>query len=485
MWLAKKGGKGVHPWPMNIDRAAVVLAAGEGKRMQSHLPKVMHLCAGIPLVSHVVKAALESGCTRIVLVVSPFSEQAVRAETTARFPGVDTVFAVQPVARGTGDAVRVGVDALPSDFKGDVCVLCGDVPLLRGHTLKTLFAAKHAAQMAFMSAHMAQPFGYGRVVRNAKGGVLGVVEQRDATLEQQQITEINAGVYCVDAAAVRACLKNLTCDNAQKEYYFTDVIGMLAQQGGAVACPVEDVSEVMGVNTPVELAQVSSLMRKRVVEKHLASGVVFTDPSAVWIDAEVCLEAQVQVGVGVQLYGATHVMKGAVLEGPLYVKDSVLGPGVHVRAFSHLEQVRVQADAQVGPYARLRPGTVLEEKTRVGNFVELKNTHLGVGSKVNHLSYVGDAEVHADVNVGAGTITCNYDGVSKHRTVLEQGVFVGSHTTLVAPVCVKEHAYVAAGSVITKEVPAQALAFGRAKQVNREGYAQVLRARQKQSTTKK
>ncbi|HET6346354.1 MAG TPA: bifunctional UDP-N-acetylglucosamine diphosphorylase/glucosamine-1-phosphate N-acetyltransferase GlmU [Myxococcota bacterium] len=461
---------------MHTTPAAIILAAGQGKRMQSSLPKVVHPCLALPMICHVVQRAADVGCNPIVVVVSPSTRAHVADALAKHLPDQPVTFAVQEVARGTGDAARAGLDAIPA-HRGQVVILYGDVPLLTQRTLTRLQEAAREAPLAFLTAHVTDATGYGRVVRDAQGAAQEVVEHRDATEAQRAIHEVNAGVYWVADGLLREAVSSLSSDNAQGELYLTDVVKLAAARGGATAVAVEDPDEVRGVNSRAELAAVEAILRRRLIAEHQARGVTFLAPDQTFLGLEVTLERDVQIGVGVQLWGRTHVAEGARIAGPSVIIDSTVGPGAVVHAFSHLQSARMDAGAEAGPYARLRPDAVLEEGARIGNFVEVKASTLGKGAKANHLAYIGNATVGAGSNIGAGTITCNYDGFSKHKTEIGPKVFVGSNSTLVAPLKIGAGAFIAAGSTVTKEVPGDALAFGRAQQTNREGYAKTLKER--------
>ncbi len=459
---------------MTRKTAAIILAAGQGTRMRSLLPKVLHTLGGVPLIAHVVKLALARGCDPIVVVVDPKGGRRVRAVLSAQLPRAPLRFAVQNQPKGTGDAVRAGLRALTS-FKGRALILYGDVPLLRRETLSRLERALRAASLAMLSAVVDDPTGYGRVVRAGKR-VQRVVEHADATPDERAIREINVGVYLADVHLWRRVVGGLGRNNAQRELYLTDVVALAASEQG-VATVVADRHEVRGVNTRAELAEAEQLWRRRVVTHHQERGAIFLDPESAFIGAEVSLGRDVVVGVGVQCVGRVRVGPGARIDGPSFIRDSEIGAGAVVHSFSHVEGALIEAGASIGPFARLRPGSRIDKGARVGNFVETKQARLGKGAKANHLAYLGDVEIGAGANIGAGTITCNYDGVSKNNTHIGRGVFVGSNSTLVAPLRIGHDAYVAAGSTVTKEVPSGALAFGRARQENRKGYARRLRAR--------
>ncbi len=453
--------------------AAIILAAGQGKRMRSRLPKVLHPIAGRPLLVQVIRLALARRCAPIV-VVAP-NDEAVRSAVRAAFPDAPLRFAVQPRRLGTADATRAGLAAIPG-HRGRVLVLYGDVPLLRPASLARLERAAGRASLALLTAEVDAPFGYGRILRQ-HGHVTGVVEEKDATPAQRALREINVGVYLCDAALLRRAVGRVRRNNRQREAYLTDVVGLAARGGGAVAVAA-DPTEVVGVNSRAELARAEAILQRRLAAVHQARGVTLRDPGSTFLSLDARLGRDVVLGPGVQLEGAVRIAAGARIDGPTVLKDCTIGAGAVVHSFCHLEGAAIAAGASVGPFARLRPGAHLEHGARVGNFVEMKKARLGRGAKANHLTYLGDAEVGAGANVGAGTITCNYDGGPiKHPTRIGAGAFIGSNTTLVAPIVVGERAYVAAGSTLNQTVPAEALALGRARQVNKLGYAARLRRR--------
>lgn len=461
---------------MSSTVAAIVLAAGQGTRMRSSLPKVLHNCAGLPLIAHVVRTALKSGAHPVVVVVSPATQAPVQEALAALFADAPIVYAVQHEPQGTGDAVRSGLTAVPRGT-GHVVILYGDVPLLQHDTLEALRAQGEKVPLALLTALVDDPTGYGRVVRDGADKVSQIVEHKDCSHAQRAIREINVGVYWSELALLTRAVAGLTNNNAQKELYLTDIVAAAYAAGDVAAVAVTDLDDMRGVNSRIELGQVERIMRARLVRAHQARGVTFLDPKRVYMGVDVHLAQDVIIGLDVALHGNTTVAEHTVIDGPTVVHDSRIDAHAHVHAFSHLQDAHVGPHAVVGPYARLRPGSDVGSKARVGNFVELKNTVLEEGAKVNHLSYVGDARVGTKANIGAGTITCNYDGFNKHRTTIGAHAFVGSNSTLVAPLTVGDHAFVAAGSTITQDVPAEALAFGRARQAVREGHAKVLRDR--------
>ena len=441
-----------------MSTAAVILAAGQGKRMRSTLPKILHPVADLPMVGHVVALADAQGFSPIVVVVDPVNGKRVEETVRAAFPSATLRFAVQEKAQGTGDAMRAGLSAL-TDASGNVVVLAGDVPLLTAATVERLHSALAGHDFSMLTARVPDPTGYGRIVRD--GGRVRIVEHRDASEAQRAIDEVNVAVYMCDLALMRTAVAGLKNDNAQNEYYLTDVV----THASNVATVQIDPDEMRGVNNQAELAAVDAVMRARLVKQHQANGVRFKDPASVYLTTRVTFGEDCVVGVGVQFGGTVKIGRGVVIEGPTVVRDSVIGDGTRVESFSHIENATVGGNVRIGPFARLRPGADLANDVHIGNYVEVKNSKVGTGSKANHFTYLGDADVGTGVNIGAGTITCNYDGVKKHRTTIGNGVFVGSNSTLVAPVRLSDQSYIAAGSTITDDVPEGSLAFGRARQV--------------------
>jgi len=446
----------------------VILAAGQGTRMRSDTIKLLHPVAGRPMVARVLDAVAPLRPRRTVTVVG-FQAERVRAALT----GSATEFAVQREQRGTGHAVLAAARALAGVADGTLLVLNGDLPLLRPATLRRLIR-RHAgagACLTLLTAEVDDPRGYGRVVRNPGGAVARIVEDRDATADERRIGEINCGVYCARADALLAALRRVRPDNDQGEYYITDAVRLLLEAGRPVlALPHPWPAEVLGVNTRRELVQATRLLLARKAEELQDAGVTLLDPGRTWIDPRARIGRDCVIWPGAIIEGDTVVGNGSVIGPGCRLVDCRLGPAVEIRDHSVLVGSLVGRGAQIGPFAHLRPGSVLEPDTRVGNFVELKKTRLGRGSKANHLAYLGDATIGAACNIGAGTITCNYDGTHKHPTRLGRGVFIGSDTQLVAPVTVHAGAYVAAGTTLTEDVPAGALAIGRGRQHNVPGW---------------
>jgi len=445
------------------EAAAIVLAAGLGKRMKSSLPKVAHPAAGRPLVWHVAHAARAAGIKEIVFVLGP-ARDALEREL-APFGGR---VAVQPSPRGTGDAARCGLEALPPGIR-EVAVLCGDAPLLRPATIRALFAARRrrGAAAAVLTGILEDPRGYGRIVRGPSGEVVRIVEERDADAAARAIREVNSGGYVFDRAFLAEVLPRLSDRNAQKEFYLTDAVAeALARGRPVVAVPAADPDEVRGVNSRKELAEAAAVLVRRRIEALMEAGVTFVDPQRTYVEAGVRAGRDTVIGPGVALLGTTRVGRGARIDQGCVVEDSVVGDGVHLRPYAVLTGARVRRGAVVGPFSHLRPGADIGEEAHIGNFVEVKKSRVGKGSKANHLAYIGDAVVGRKVNIGAGTITCNYDGLAKHTTVIGDGVFVGSDTQFVAPVRVGRGALVGAGATITRDVPPYALALSRVEQKN-------------------
>jgi bifunctional UDP-N-acetylglucosamine pyrophosphorylase/glucosamine-1-phosphate N-acetyltransferase len=456
---------------MKAPLAAVVLCAGKGTRMKSERAKVLHPLLGRPLAYYPIACALEAGATQIVVVVGHQSET-VRRELEQQFPGQPLAFALQEAPKGTGDAVAAARSTLVA-ATGPVLVLYGDVPLLTPGTLGRLLAAFRAggAPLAMVSCRPPDPAGYGRLVRGADGHVTHVVEERDASDAQRSLSEVNAGIYVADARFLWGAVETLTPHNAQGELYLTDLVAKAAKLGpvAVVEAPAE---ETAGVNDRAELADRAAVLRARINRRHLIAGVTLVQPETVSIDDGVEIGPETIIGPQVSISGACEIGSGVTIGQGSVLLHSTVGDGTEIKPYSMLEEAVVGPRCHVGPFARLRPGSVLDEGAHVGNFVETKKTHLKRGAKANHLSYLGDAEIGAGSNIGAGTITCNYDGVVKHQTVLGEGVFIGSDTQLVAPVRIGDGAFIGAGSTITEDVPANALALSRTPQSVKENWAE-------------
>jgi bifunctional UDP-N-acetylglucosamine pyrophosphorylase/glucosamine-1-phosphate N-acetyltransferase len=453
---------------------ALILAAGKGTRMKSPKAKVLHEALGLPLLGHVLRTVEAIGAHPVGVVVGHQAD-----EVTAAFEGRGA-FIRQDPPLGTGHAVQIAREHIAAHPDRTLLVLSGDVPLLLEETLRRLLATHSASSAAatLLTANLRTPGAYGRVLRDTEGFVRAIVEAKDASPAERAVGEINVGVYVFDVPALLSVLDQLRPQNAQGEYYLTDVIGLLASAGRRVAATAtDDEAEGRGVNTLAELAAVTRVLRERRVEALMAAGVVVEDPATTTVGLDVRVEAGATLRPFTLLEGRTSVAAGAVIGPFARLVDSEIAMGAQILDHCLLRQCIVGAGASIGPFAHIRPETVIANRAKVGNFVELKKTHLGEGSKVPHLSYVGDATLGSGVNVGAGAITCNYDGVHKHPTRIGAGAFIGSNTTLVAPVTVGDGAYVAAGSAITEDVPAGALAVGRARQVVKAGWAVARRAK--------
>ncbi len=444
-----------------MTRAAVILAAGMGTRMKSAKPKVMHAVAGLPILGHVIAAARGAGVERIVVVTSP-DGVAVRAFAEAQ--GAQT--AIQDKQLGTGHAAAAAAPAL-SDFDGEVVICYGDMPLMTAKTLDASFEARKNAGLAIV-AFCSQSTAYGRVIAGKEGLLDRIVEYRDANEDERKVDLCNAGIMAADAKAFFRWAVKLENDNTQKEYYLTDVPKFAKADGQGCAIAVADEGEMMGVNSRAELAEAEAAMQARLRCTALANGVGLTAPETVFLSHDTVLEADAQVGPYVVFGLGVTVRSGA-----------------EIKSHSVLEGAEVKRSAIIGPHARLRPGAVIGEGAHIGNFVEVKNSTIGKGSKANHLAYLGDATIGDAANIGAGTITCNYDGFDKFRTEIGDGAFIGSDSALVAPVKIGDGAYVGAGSVITKPVSKDALAVTRAEQKEIPGWAEKFRSRKKAEKAKK
>ena len=446
---------------MTAGPPAVVLAAGLGTRMRSQTPKVLHLLAGRPLLSHVLEAVRGAGA-RPIVVLSKESEPA-RA-----IVGDGAIVAMQDPPRGTGDAVRVALEAI-SDPSGEAFIVYGDTPLLRGETLRALaeLRAKRRAALALLSGNVGTANAYGRVVRDGSGDVARVVEARLATDDERRLPESNLGAYAIDLAWLRRAVPRLRA-NATGEVFLTDLVALATTEGARVAAYcTDDPEEGMGVNTRVELAAAEDVVRRRIRERHMLAGVTFHDPASSFVDADVDIAPDVVIDRGCILEGRTRIGTGTRIGPYAIVRDTRIGERCRVEA-SVLEGATLEDDVTVGPYSHLRPGAHLEKGVQLGNFGEVKNARLGRGTKMHHFSYVGDAQVGQRVNISAGVITLNYDGVRKHRTEIGDDAFIGSDTLLRAPIKVGARSVTGAGSVVTKDVPDDMLAVGVPARIRRK-----------------
>lgn len=447
-----------------LQTSAIILAAGAGKRMQSKTSKVLHNLCGRPMVEHVIRACTDVGISRFYVVIGRDASQ-LRERL-----GEGYTYVLQAEQLGTGHAA---LQVKPHyQHEPHVFVLCGDAPLITGATLERMqqihFETK--ADVTVLTAIFPQPGDYGRVLRDANGQVCGLVEAKDAAPEQKAIKEINTGFYCFRAEELFKALDQLTNDNAQGEYYLTDVIQTIYQAGGrVVSCLLEDNNESLGINDRVRLAEAEGVLRQRIRNQLMLAGVTFLQPETCLVDATVSIGQDTIVYPGVILEGETTIGHDCVIGPQTHLVDCQVGDGVSIE-FSVARQSKLGDNCIIGPYAYLRPQTELGAGVKVGDFVELKNSQVGAGSKIPHLSYVGDATIGSGVNIGAGTIFVNYDGRKKYRSVVEDGAFIGCNSNLVAPVHIGQDAYVAAGSTLTKDVPSGSLAVARSRQENKEGW---------------
>lgn len=454
--------------------AAVILAAGQGTRMKSAKPKVMHALCGRPMLHYVVEAAQKTGAVDVIAVVGHGRDEVT--EYLRKTFGERVHTALQEKQRGTGDAARCGLSALPEGTRF-VLILCGDTPLLESADLAGLEHALNAAgpstPLALLTADVPDPTGYGRILRDENGRVTAIREQRDCSPEQAAIREINAGVYLAKADFLRDALAALSPNNAQGELYLTDIVAAAREHGGAAAVKSKNVAALAGINDRAQLAAIEEILYDRIANNHRRAGVTIRGTAR--IDASVLIEPDATVEHGAVLRGATHIKAGALIDVGSVLTDTVVEPGANVKPYSVCTGAIIGDKAQIGPFSHLRPESRIEADAHIGNFVETKKTIVRKGAKANHLAYLGDGDIGERANIGAGTIFCNYDGFKKHKTEIGAGAFIGSDSQLVAPVRVGEGAYVATGTTITKDVPPEALAIARVPQVNKENYAPRLR----------
>jgi bifunctional UDP-N-acetylglucosamine pyrophosphorylase / glucosamine-1-phosphate N-acetyltransferase len=456
----------------------VILAAGKGTRMKSELPKVLHHVGGAPIISYVLNVGFSLDPASATVVVGHMAE-AVRAAIAPRWPDARTV--VQEPQLGTAHALMQTESVLKGQT-GTVALLYGDVPLLRTESVRTLLShhRQRGAGLTVLTASVKAPKGYGRIVRDAATGQIEkIVEERDATDAQRAITEINSGIYAFEAEPLFDALRLIATQNTQNEYYLTDLVEIYRRQGKVVeALQIDDPNELLGINSREELALMNTILRDQRNRQVMANGVTLVDPATTWIGPDVEIGRDTVVQPNVYLEGRTRIGRSCEIQAGARIIDSTLADRVLVQNYTIIRNSTVASGAILGPFTHIRPESQIEAGAHIGNFVELKKTRLGAGSKANHLAYLGDATIGEQVNVGAGVITCNYDGVHKHPTIIEDGAFVGTDSQLVAPVRIGKDSYVAAGSSITEDVPPGALAIGRGRQVNKEGWAAKKKAMQ-------
>jgi bifunctional UDP-N-acetylglucosamine pyrophosphorylase/glucosamine-1-phosphate N-acetyltransferase len=451
------------------DLTVVIMAAGKGTRMISNRAKVLHTLCGIPMLKLIYRAAAALDPAEIVVVIGQDAER-VRAS----LDGLPATFIMQTDQLGTGHALMMAREALES-HAGDVLILSGDTPRLKAETLLHLveYHKHHGCASTLLTAEAEDPAAYGRILRNTQGGIEAIVESKDATSEQKQIREINAGFYCCQISHLLAALGKISNANAQREYYLTEIIEIQRRSGLAIEALLHsDFQELRGINTRLELAELAQAMREQKNRALMAAGVTMIDPARTYIDLDVLVERDVVLYPNVSLEGSTRILEGSVIHSGTRIANSIIGPEVEILDSCLIADSEVHRGTTIGPCAHLRGHAVIQEDCRIGNFVEIKKSTLGRGSKAAHLAYLGDATIGSKVNIGAGVITCNYDGIHKNATMIEDEVFVGTDSQLVAPVRIGRGAYIAAGSCITGDVPAGSLGIARSRQVNKEGWAQ-------------
>lgn len=456
--------------------SAIILAAGQGTRMKSARPKVLHELCGRPMIHYVVDAALAAGAADVVVVVGHGRDEVTAY--LARAFGTRVRTALQETQQGTGHAVRCALPSLAAETER-VFLLCGDTPLLGAAELMRLPGSLGSSPLAMLTVRTVDPTGYGRILRDADGHVVGVREQKDASEDELCIDEVNPGVYLARVPFLREAVSALRADNAQKELYLTDVVELASRSGGVASVPAEDPASLAGINDRAQLCAAEEALYVRIADRHRRAGVTLRGTARV--DANVVIEPDAVIEHGVVLRGATRVGAGARVDVGSVLTDVTVAAGANLKPYSVAQSSTIGAGAQIGPFSHLRPESTIEDDAHIGNFVETKKTIVRRGAKANHLAYLGDGDIGEGANIGAGTIFCNYDGFKKHRTEIGAGAFIGSDSQIVAPVRIGAGAYVATGTTVTRDVPDGALAIARVKQDNKEGYADRLKARLKGS----
>lgn len=456
---SKKGNK-----KMNIK--CIILAAGQGTRMKSDIPKVLHQALGMPLIHYPIQAAKNIGAKEIGVIIGH------QADKVKNVLGDDFAYYYQTEQLGTGHAVMQAIDFIEDDTQ--ILILCGDVPLITSDVLQKMINVHSQMKnsVTVLSAKVDHPYGYGRIARDTSGKFVKIVEEKDATKEEKAINEINGGIYIFEGKALKHALSKLTNNNVQKEYYLTDTIEILMNEGHSLeAVCADDSNDILGVNSREQLAQVTAIMQQRINKKHMDNGVTLIDPNNTYIGSEVSIGQDTIIEPGCMIQGGSKIGSGCIIGFNSKIINSTLGDNVDIES-SVIKDSFVDEGSHVGPFAYLRPNSHVGKNTKIGDFVEIKNSTIGNGTKISHLTYVGDADVGENVNFGCGTVVVNYDGKKKYRTTIKDNAFIGCNTNLVAPVVVEEGAYTAAGSTITKTVPKNSLAIARARQENKEGWVQ-------------
>jgi bifunctional UDP-N-acetylglucosamine pyrophosphorylase/glucosamine-1-phosphate N-acetyltransferase len=446
-----------------VNLHTIILAAGKGTRMHTNLPKVMQPLAGRPMIDHVITTA--GKLTNKISTIIGYKKDVLNEHLSANFKNVETF--VQPELNGTAGAVKAAQKKIMDDE--DVLILYGDVPLISHESLKNALDDNHDAVILTMIPK--DPFGYGRVLKNDSGLATEIIEEKDASPEQKKINEVFTGIMIIKGEMLLSSLDEVNNNNAAGEYYLTDVIKIASKKGVKINPIIVEETEVLGANTKSELHEIENIFREMKAKDLLEQGITLSDASRVDVRGNVTAGKDCSIDVNVILEGEITLGTNVSIGPNCFLKDVVISDNVFIEAFSHIVSTQIGADCNVGPYARLREGTVLEDQAKIGNFVETKKTKIGKGSKANHLAYLGDAEVGEDSNIGAGTITCNYDGTNKHKTKIGNKTFVGTNSSLVAPLNIGNNSYIGAGSVITKDVEDDALAVARGKQSNKSGWA--------------
>jgi bifunctional UDP-N-acetylglucosamine pyrophosphorylase/glucosamine-1-phosphate N-acetyltransferase len=442
----------------------VVLAAGKGTRMRSDLPKVLHSLAGKPMLMHVLDTARTLTPTRLCVIYGYGGDVVAKAVAAS-----DVVWVHQSEQKGTGHAVQQAVSHLQPH--AITLILFGDVPLVQAETCRQVISQAQQGQLVLLTIEQTDPTGYGRILRDSQGNINGIVEHKDASEQQRQIREVNTGIMAMPTEQLVSWLQRLTCDNAQAEYYLTDIVAMAVADHVAVSSVrTQNPAEVFGVNSKSDLAQLERMHQVQTARTLMEQGVGLSDPARLDIRGDLQCGHDVTIDVNCVFEGKVILGNNVAVGANCVIRESSIGDNTVIAAFSHIDSAAIGSQCRIGPYARLRPGTELASGVHIGNFVEIKNSEIGTESKINHLSYVGDSTVGKDVNIGAGTITCNYDGANKHRTVIEDGAFIGSDSQLVAPVTIGKNATIAAGSTITKNAPADELSLSRGRQITIPGW---------------